>query len=192
MRVDLVSRSREREGKTERSGKGIPVRFDKNIKDQRDPPWSNLVEVRRLGISERVFRRIFDNATTYLARMTLSNNHSELASQTRRNWNERMILLRRADHPKHLHFFLNISIRETVSIREKYCLRSPAHLGEVVLVKLSSRAELREIIRRRSLRRPHVHPTCVSASRTTRPCPPQWSRGIIKKKKTKKKGGKKK
>jgi len=54
---------------------------------------------------------------------------------------------------------------------------------EVVLVQLSSRAELREIIRRQSLRRPHVCPTCMRASRTTRPCPPHDRGDYLKNKK---------
>lgn len=77
------------------------------------------------------------------------------------------------------------SLRHANSIREQVQRRPPlfslippasALRGtpgrEVVLVQLSSRAELREIIRRRSPRRPHVCPTCVRASRMTRPCPP--------------------
>lgn len=54
---------------------------------------------------------------------------------------------------------------------------------EVVLVQFSSRAELREIIRRQSPRRPHVCSTCVRASRTTRPCPPHGRGDYLKNKK---------
>lgn len=102
-------------GKEEEEEGGIHARFDKNIKDRRDPArrgrvlrkacrvwpifagvpdgetrnviftWtqnSQDLQLSRLNCSQRGFRRVFDNATTYLAHLTLSNNHSELALQT--------------------------------------------------------------------------------------------------------------